>query len=177
MEDFGFFGDWNWSFVSLMSKQQDLLFQKVKSYIGGKTKIMQNYRPDWLKNPHTQKNLEIDIYLPEFKIGIEYQGGFHFLDGSKKTDSTRYRDTLKHELAKKKKVFIVEFFEEDLSHHPFGEIFDKRLEQVSKKKYSKKLLNRVREVKKHVKDREMISYIKKENRNLNAEFHRKLLVD
>ena len=160
-----------------MSKQQDLLFKKVKSYIGGRTKIIQNYRPDWLKNPRTQRNLEIDIYLPEFKIGIEYQGGFHFIDNSKKTDYVRYKDVLKYELAKKKKVQIIEFFEEDLKYHPFGEIFEKRLEQVSRKKQTQKLLNRIGEVKKWVVEKEYISHVKKENNNLNLDFHKKLLFD
>ena len=33
-----------------------------------------NYRPDWLKNRKTLSNLEIDIWIPSKKIGIEYDG-------------------------------------------------------------------------------------------------------
>ncbi len=33
-----------------------------------------NYRPEWLKNINTGFNLEIDIWLPKEKIGIEYDG-------------------------------------------------------------------------------------------------------
>ncbi len=32
------------------------------------------YRPRWLKNPETNTNLEIDIWIPSLKIGIEYDG-------------------------------------------------------------------------------------------------------
>ena len=33
-----------------------------------------NYRPDWLRNRKTMTNLEIDIWIPSKKIGIEYDG-------------------------------------------------------------------------------------------------------
>ena len=37
-----------------------------------------NYRPDWLKNINTGKNLELDIWIPSLSIGIEYDGStFH----------------------------------------------------------------------------------------------------
>ena len=33
-----------------------------------------NYRPDWLRNRKTSANLEIDVWIPSKKIGIEYDG-------------------------------------------------------------------------------------------------------
>lgn len=37
-----------------------------------------NYRPDWLKNENTGKNLELDIYIPSRLVAIEYDGiGYH----------------------------------------------------------------------------------------------------
>lgn len=33
-----------------------------------------NYRPNWLKNPYTKSNLEIDIWIPSLKVGVEYDG-------------------------------------------------------------------------------------------------------
>ncbi len=33
-----------------------------------------NYRPDWLRNRRTLTNLEIDVWIPSKKIGIEYDG-------------------------------------------------------------------------------------------------------
>ena len=33
-----------------------------------------NYRPDWLRNRKTLANLEIDVWIPSKKIGIEYDG-------------------------------------------------------------------------------------------------------
>lgn len=34
-------------------------------------------RPNWLKNPKTNRNLEIDLYSDKLGIGIEYQGEQH----------------------------------------------------------------------------------------------------
>lgn len=34
-------------------------------------------RPKWLMNHKTGKNLEIDCYNPDLKIGVEYQGAQH----------------------------------------------------------------------------------------------------
>lgn len=35
-------------------------------------------RPDWLKNPETGRNLEIDCYNDDLKIGVEYNGIQHY---------------------------------------------------------------------------------------------------
>jgi hypothetical protein len=36
-----------------------------------------NFRPDWLRNPETGRNLELDIYLPDIQAAIEVQGVQH----------------------------------------------------------------------------------------------------
>src|ERR1035437_5662501 len=41
--------------------------------------VLYNYRPDWLKNPETGRNLEIDIYYPDLKLAVEFQGIQHRL--------------------------------------------------------------------------------------------------
>lgn len=38
-----------------------------------------NHRPDFLKNPETGHNLEIDCYNPHIKIGVEYNGIQHYV--------------------------------------------------------------------------------------------------
>jgi len=128
-----------------MSKQQDLLYQKIRSHVG-RVKVIENYRPNWLRNPKTGRNLEIDLYLPKFKIGIEYQGAQHFkhvYNMDRNIDYTRYKDTLKIELAKKRKVNIVEIFEQDLNHKPFGEIFYERIMQQCKPKQANIIVEKI----------------------------------
>ena len=68
----------------------------------------QNFRPKWLTNPKTNYPLEIDVYFPELKIAVEYNGAQHYkpvtLGGcSKKTASkifkgVQQRDRIKKEL-------------------------------------------------------------------------------
>jgi len=57
------------------SEQQNILRNKIKSLLPQKLSgIKQDYRPDFMKNPKSGKNLEVDLYLCCFHIGIEYQG-------------------------------------------------------------------------------------------------------
>lgn len=40
-------------------------------------------RPDFLKNPETNRNLELDGYCEELKLAFEYQGRLHFQEWNK----------------------------------------------------------------------------------------------
>jgi hypothetical protein len=40
-------------------------------------RFLYGLRPDWLKNPETGHNLEIDIWMPERGIGFEINGSQH----------------------------------------------------------------------------------------------------
>lgn len=39
--------------------------------------VLYNYRPIWLKNPKTGRNLELDIFYPDLKLAIEFNGSQH----------------------------------------------------------------------------------------------------
>lgn len=41
-------------------------------------KIFIKIRPNWLKNPKTGRNLELDGYCEELKLAIEYNGPHHY---------------------------------------------------------------------------------------------------
>lgn len=70
-------------------------------------------RPDWLKNPKTNRNLELDFFNPELKIAVEYNGEQHYtykpffhkseLDFQEQV----YRDKLKKRLCAENGVILV----------------------------------------------------------------------
>lgn len=71
-------------------------------------KAIINYRPDWLKNPKTNYNLEIDIYFVKSKIAVEYNGRQHYTDDcfgewhdKESLSKIKGRDKLKKRIIKK----------------------------------------------------------------------------
>lgn len=98
----------------------------IEEYLG--RQVLNNIRPDFLKNPKTKRNLELDVYDPILKIAIEYNGQQHGNDdetidenvkdslnhfgmSEKDYNDQKYRDKLKIELCKKEgiKLFIVPY--------------------------------------------------------------------
>jgi len=70
--------------------------------------IIRHYRPNWLNK------LELDIYLPHFSLGIEYQGQQHYFPikawgGQRSFEALLKRDKLKKELCINNKISLVEF--------------------------------------------------------------------
>lgn len=59
-----------------ISKGQRACHKAIEEIYGAQ--FRQNVRPNFLKNPETGHNLEIDIYNDDLKIGIEYQGAQHY---------------------------------------------------------------------------------------------------
>src|SRR5690554_631360 len=51
--------------------------KKCLKSINPNSRLQYNKRPDFLKNPKTGRNLELDIYDPKRKIAIEYDGRQH----------------------------------------------------------------------------------------------------
>jgi hypothetical protein len=61
-----------------MSYSEKLCEKSLRLIFEKEVKIYKNYRPDWLKNIKTGKNLELDFYLPQFQVAIEIQGPHHY---------------------------------------------------------------------------------------------------
>lgn len=70
-------------------------------------------RPNFLKNPETGHNLEIDCYNPEIKIGVEYNGIQHYVwpnyTGNTKEEFIQQirRDKYKVETCDKNGVYLI----------------------------------------------------------------------
>jgi len=87
---------------------EQLLFTIVKKVFQDEL-IIRNYRPKWLEG------LEIDIYLPNRKMGFEYDGEQHFKyipyfhTDYEHFDKQKKRDKLKDEICKKGNIHLIRF--------------------------------------------------------------------
>ena len=70
-------------------------------------------RPDWLKNPDTNANLEIDLFNEELNIACEYNGAQHYKFSSlfhKTYDDfllQQKRDLFKYDIINKKDIMLI----------------------------------------------------------------------
>ena len=70
-------------------------------------------RPDFLKDPKTKRNLEIDLYNDSLKLGIEYNGIQHyeftqrFHKGYNDLRKQQERDILKRRLCKENRMTLI----------------------------------------------------------------------
>jgi hypothetical protein len=84
-----------------MSVAEDLCYEALKQVTA--LHIVRNFRPNWLVNPKTGRNLEIDLWMSKAKIGIEVQGDHHIID-----DYQRYKDDIKRQIFKEKGYCLIE---------------------------------------------------------------------
>lgn len=70
-------------------------------------------RPNWLKNPYTKRNLELDFFNEDLKLGVEYNGQQHYKISSKFHSSSKShedqikRDAIKEELCYSNEVALI----------------------------------------------------------------------
>ena len=104
-------------YILTMSKEEKIIYEKLQELFPC-LQMQRNYRPDFLKNPKSKNNLEIDIWIKLFSIGFEYQGMVHFKDikyYNNDSDKSREHDLLKYDLIKKTDAkTIIEIFPSDL---------------------------------------------------------------
>ena len=82
------------------------LYYKIKNQFI-ELEVLQHGRPDWLGRQH------VDIWFPDYKIGIEYQGQQHdrpieFFGGEKSFEENKKRDERKRMLFKENNAFLIE---------------------------------------------------------------------
>jgi hypothetical protein len=93
------------------SKGEDILAEVFEDII--EKKIERNLRPSFLRNPESGKSLELDCYVPEYKLAIEYNGIQHykFPSAYHKTEKEfydqLYRDRLKKKLCDEAGVYLI----------------------------------------------------------------------
>lgn len=93
------------------SKGEQICKEFVEFYF---QKPFDKIRPDFLKNPVTGENLELDLYNPDLKLAIEYNGSQHYHYNSfmhknsrDKFQNQQYRDLIKKDLCGKSEITLV----------------------------------------------------------------------
>lgn len=93
-------------------RKEDLLYQKMKDLLfpSFAQELYLKYTFSDVRFPDTNKPLEIDIFIPQFRIGIEYQGRQHYQDIPRVADfdSQQRRDTLKKQECLKNDIALLE---------------------------------------------------------------------
>lgn len=93
-----------------LSKGERACKEYVEEYFG---KSFTRCRPDFMQNPVTKENLELDLYNEELKLAIEYNGRQHyeyvpFMHTTKESFySQQYRDLIKQDLCKKNGIELI----------------------------------------------------------------------
>lgn len=71
-------------------------------------------RPDFLRNPVTGENLELDVYNHDLKIGVEYNGQQHYefnnhfhRSSNDRFQNQQYRDLIKKQLCEQNNIQLV----------------------------------------------------------------------
>lgn len=99
-------------------------------------------RPDWLKNPKTGRNLELDGYNEDLNIAFEYQGNQHFHANTQFQDehyAQAERDGVKKEICNHLGINLVEI-KQPTSYNQekfINQILEQMKKQINFKNYSK----------------------------------------
>jgi hypothetical protein len=86
-----------------MSYAEELLCESLRLVLHPRERVERNLRPDFLKNPSTGHNLELDFFLPRLSLGIEVQGPHHYT-----SDDQASRDETKRLLCAAAGVVLLE---------------------------------------------------------------------
>lgn len=104
-------------------------------------------RPDFLKNPVTGENLELDLYNRDLKLAIEYNGAQHYKynafmhkNSKERFYNQQYRDILKKDMCDKSGIQLVvvpyTVPEDQISHFLFQEFKKMGFEPSSSAAYA-----------------------------------------
>ncbi len=82
----------------------NLYLELIIKFTINKTDKETNIRPDYLKNPLTGQNLELDILFSDFKLAFEFQGDFHY---NSTNSYQKTKDEIKLKQSKEKGIIVI----------------------------------------------------------------------
>lgn len=130
-------------------KSEFSLYMLVKSYYPN---AVYQYHAEWLKNQ------SLDIYIPDIKIAIEYQGQQHYeaielFGGTKGLEETQRRDQIKRKKCKTNGVHLIEWnYQTEINDTNFITMFMENNIMIPTKKYAEFIINKSNNVIKTVNE-------------------------
>ena len=116
-----------------MCPQSNLEGELRQFLINHEIKFEQEKSFDWLR---FKRKMYLDFYLPEFKIGIECQGGPHFFPvdmfgGEEFFEKTLKRDKIKHDLCEEHGITVLYYSNASVDYpYPVIESFNALLDEI-----------------------------------------------
>ena len=95
----------------LSNKGEDIVADVLEDILN--SPVRRNIRPNFLRNPETGKNMEIDCFNEEYAVAVEYNGVQHykfpsvFYKTEKEFNDQIYRDKLKMKLCDENNIYLI----------------------------------------------------------------------
>jgi len=95
----------------LSNKGEDIVADALEDILN--SPVSRNIRPNFLRNPETGKNMEIDCFNEEYAVAVEYNGVQHykfpsvFYKTEKEFNDQIYRDKLKMKLCDENNIYLI----------------------------------------------------------------------
>lgn len=99
----------NWKFRKIFSKGQTYLTKLVSELFGSSIKLECGYKHPSIKHSKSDKNIELDLFVPDYHLAIEYQGLQHeFPSFRGKLKLQKERDQEKRLLCQQNGILLIE---------------------------------------------------------------------
>ena len=81
-----------------MKSRLEIIVREYLRFYFPNDEVVYNWRPDFLKNEKTGRNLEIDIFYPFLGFGVEVNSIFHKTREAKRRDLFKIEECRKHNI-------------------------------------------------------------------------------
>ena len=93
--------------------------QEIVLFLANPSEYAINYKPSWLANFNTGVLMELDLYMPNNKLALEFQGEQHFnatpFSPQEKVEKQKVRDAIKAKILADRDIKLITITDDELS--------------------------------------------------------------
>jgi very-short-patch-repair endonuclease len=121
-----------------VNKTEDKLYNELLKYY----LIERQFKPNWCKNPNTNRYLPFDFVIEDVKIIVEQDGPQHFkqIGNWQSPELTKITDIYKMDCANKNGYSVIRILQKDIWHDKY-DWFDELIDNIDKIVLEKKVQN------------------------------------